>query len=129
MNATDEHLISLIAVVDDDLAIREAATSLLKSNGFRTHVFPSAEAFLNSPYLLETKCLILDVQMPGMSGLELQRQLIASGQRIPIIFISAHESQDIRREVLRVGAVTFLGKPFSEEALLPAIRRALGAAD
>ena len=128
MNATDEHLISLISVVDDDLAIREATTSLLKSNGFRTMVFRSAEEFLDSPLLPETKGLILDVQMPGMSGLELQRRLIAGGRRIPIIFISAHESQEIRREVLRAGAVAFLGKPFSEEALLQAIWLALGAA-
>lgn len=129
MNAKDEHLISLISVVDDDLAIREATRSLLKSNGFRTQVFQSAEEFLASPHLPETKCLILDVQMPGMSGRELQRRLIAKEQRIPIIFISAQESREVRREVLRAGAVAFLGKPFSEEALLQAIRLALGAAD
>jgi FixJ family two-component response regulator len=129
MNAHDKHLISLVSVVDDDLAIREATTSLLKSNGFRTQVFQSAEEFLGSPYLPETKCLILDVQMPGMSGLELQRQLIDRGRRMPIIFISAHESLEIRKEVVRAGAVAFLGKPFSEEALLQAIRQGLQTAN
>ena len=118
-------LVSLISIVDDDQSVREATTSLLKSNGFRVEVFSSAEDFLASRYLGETKCLILDVQMPGMSGLELQRRLTSANRDIPIVFISAHENQEVRNQAMRSGAVDFLPKPFSEESLLRAIRAAL----
>jgi len=121
-------LVSLISIVDDDESVREATTSLLKSNGFRTEVFASAEDFLASRYLVETKCLILDVQMPGMNGLELQRRLASENRSIPIIFISAHDNQEVRKQATRSGAIDFLPKPFSEEALLRAIRAALGMA-
>ena len=121
-------LVSLISIVDDDQSVREATTSLLKSNGFRVEVFSSAEDFLASRYLGETKCLILDVQMPGMSGLELQRRLTSANRDIPIVFISAHENQEVRKQAIRTGAIDFLPKPFSEEALLRAIRDALGMA-
>jgi FixJ family two-component response regulator len=122
------HLISLICVVDDDQSVCEATASFLKSCGFTAEVFSSAEQFLNSPHLKETKCLILDVQMPGMSGLELQRHLIAQTRRIPTIFITAHEDQNTRNEAMRAGAFAFLAKPFSEEALLGAIRCILAGA-
>jgi len=125
MAETATSVVSLISIVDDDRSIGEATTSLLRSCGFRAEVFSSAEAFLDSPLLDQTKCLILDVQMPGMGGLELQRRLFADSRRIPIIFITAHEDRFVRNEAMRVGAVAFLAKPFSEEALLGAIRSAL----
>jgi FixJ family two-component response regulator len=128
MNKKANLLVSLISIVDDDQSVREATTSLLKSNGFRAEVFSSAEDFLASRYLDETQCLILDVQMPGMNGLELQRRLASENRCIPIIFISAHNNQEVRKQATRSGAIDFLPKPFSEEALLRAIRAALGMA-
>jgi FixJ family two-component response regulator len=127
MRERENLLVSLISIVDDDQSVREATTSLLKSNGFRAEVFSSAEDFLRSRYLDETKCLILDVQMPGMNGLELQRHLASQNRRIPIVFISAHANQEVRKQAIRLGAVDFLPKPFSEEALLQAIRFAIGS--
>jgi FixJ family two-component response regulator len=123
-----EHLISLISIVDDDESVREATMGFLKSNGFRAQVFASAEEFLGSTHLNETKCLILDVQMPGMSGLELQRRLAAENHRIPIVFITAHRDPEIRNEVLCAGAIDFLSKPVREEALLHAITLAFECA-
>jgi FixJ family two-component response regulator len=116
---------SLIAIVDDDEAVREALQSLLKSMGLRAEGFASAEEFLQSAHLPGTTCLILDVRMPGMGGLELQRQLAAAECRIPIIFITAHGDEDTRARALQAGAVDFLAKPFSEEALLTAVHLAL----
>jgi FixJ family two-component response regulator len=115
----------LIAIVDDDESIREATTNLLKSYSFRAATFSSAEEFLNSSLVEKTKCLLLDLAMPGMSGLELQRRLAADRRRIPIIFITAHDSPEVRAQALREGAVAFLPKPFSEQALLTAIHMAL----
>jgi FixJ family two-component response regulator len=125
MNKKANLLVSLISIVDDDQSVREATTSLLKSNGFRAEVFSSAEEFLASRYLDETKCLILDVQMPSMNGLGLQRRLTSENRSIPIIFISAHDNQEIRKQAIRSGAIDFLPKPFSEEALIRAIHAAL----
>src|SRR5580658_2464161 len=104
----------LIAIVDDDESIREATTNLLKSYRFRAAAFSSAEEFLNSSLVEKTKCLLLDLAMPGMSGLELQRRLAAERRRIPIIFITAHVSPEVRAQALREGAVAFLPKPFNE---------------
>ena len=115
----------LIAIVDDDKSVREATTSLLKSNGFRAETFSSAQEFLDSPLVAKTRCLLLDIAMPGMNGLELQRRLASEGRRIPIIFITARDNPEIRTEAMRAGAVDFLPKPFSEEALLKAIRNTL----
>jgi FixJ family two-component response regulator len=115
----------MVAIVDDDESVREATTSLLKSNGIGAETFSSAEEFLNSRPPAETKCLLLDIGMPGMSGLELQRHLAGEGRRIPVIFITARDDQEIRMEAMRAGAVDFLSKPFSEEALLNAIHNAL----
>ena len=118
---------ALIAIVDDDESIREAIQSLLRSVGFRAKTFASAEQFLQSDQIETTACLILDVRMPGMSGLELQRRLMATQCRIPIVFVTAHGDEEARSRALQEGAVEFLLKPFSEEALLNAIQVALPA--
>jgi len=111
----------LISIVDDDESVRQALKSLLDSVGFHAETFASGEEFLNSRYLSETDCLIADVRMQGMSGLELQDRLKAANSSIPIIFISAHDDGDARTRGLRAGAVDFLQKPFSEDSLLGAI--------
>jgi FixJ family two-component response regulator len=116
---------TLICVVDDDLLVRESTTRLLRSYRFKVKALASAEEFLNSDCLAETACLILDVRIPRMSGLELQRQLAVSNSEVPIIFITAHKDADQRRQALEAGAVAFLYKPFYEEALLNAINTAL----
>jgi FixJ family two-component response regulator len=113
--------LSKICVIDDDESVREALKSLLKSVGFEAEVFASGEEFLSSGHLPGTCCLILDVRMPGMSGFELHERLLASDDGIPIIFISAHADEEARARALRSGAVDFLLKPFSDEALLNAI--------
>ncbi|MFL5309840.1 MAG: response regulator transcription factor [Myxococcales bacterium] len=114
-----------ISIVDDDESVREALKSLLKSVGFNAEAFGSAEEFLKSGQLAGTACLILDVRMPGMSGVELQDRLTASHDGLPIIFISAHADEDARQRALANGAVEFLQKPFSDEALLNAIDAAV----
>jgi len=115
----------LISVVDDDDSIRESLRGLIRSVGFAVNVFASAEEFLNSDHLHNTDCLILDVRMPGMNGLELQRQLAISDRKLPVIFITAHGDEEARSRALNGGAVDYLLKPFSEEALLNAIDAAL----
>jgi FixJ family two-component response regulator len=114
-----------ISVVDDDESVREAIYDLMDCMGLRTEVFSSAEHFLNSGSLRDTTCLIVDVRMPGMSGLELQSNLNVAGFRIPIIFISAHDDGEAESRALGAGAIDFLKKPFSEDALLRAIRASL----
>jgi two-component system response regulator FixJ len=113
--------IPLISIVDDDESVREALKSLIESVGFRTEVFSSGENFLNSDHFGDTDCLIVDVRMPGMSGLELQERLNAVHSLIPLIFISAHGDEEVRARALQAGAVDFLQKPFSEDSLLKAI--------
>lgn len=115
----------LISVVDDDESVRESLSGLIRSVGFRVMVFASAEEFLSSNRLLDTDCLILDVRMPGMSGIDLHRQLAVSHMSIPVIFITAHGDEEARVRALNGGAVDYLLKPFSEEALLKAIDTAL----
>jgi len=117
--------IPLIAIVDDDDALRNSLDNLLRSVGFRTQGFSSAEAFLQAQHAHETACLILDVRMAGMNGLELQRQLHAAHWRIPIIFVTAHADDNARARALAAGAVAFLYKPCREEDLLNAIDAAL----
>jgi FixJ family two-component response regulator len=117
--------VPLIAIVDDDDSLRKSLDNLLRSVGFRTQGFSSAEGFLSSNHIPDTTCLILDVRMPGMNGLELQRQLGAANWPIPIIFVTAHVDDDARARALAAGAVDFLYKPFHEEALLNAIDTAL----
>ena len=117
--------IQKISIVDDDESVREALKSLLKSAGFKAEAFASAEEFLNSGHLPGTDCLILDVRMPGMSGVELQDFLTASDEGVPIVFISAHADEEARARALESGAIDFLQKPFSDEALLSAIDAAI----
>jgi len=123
--AARRHRHRLISVVDDDESIREALESLLEWAGFEVELFGSAHEFLSSTRLSEVACLVADVRMPGMTGLELQRQLAAAGFRIPIVFITAHGDDAARARALRAGAVAFLRKPFSEQALLDAVQAAL----
>lgn len=115
-----------VSIVDDDESVREAIKSLLRSVGLQADVFASAEEFLHSDYQHNNECLILDVRMPGMSGLQLQEQLASAKCDLPIIFITAHVSDtEARTRALRSGAVDFLIKPFREEALLNDVNEAL----
>jgi FixJ family two-component response regulator len=117
----------LISVVDDDESVRESLAGLMRVVGFAVAEFPSAEEFLHSTQLGGTACLILDVQMPGMNGLELQRHLAATQVKIPIIFITAHTGDDgVHSAALDGGATAFLSKPLSEETVLDAVHAALG---
>jgi FixJ family two-component response regulator len=116
----------LVCVVDDDSLIRDSTVRLIRSFGFRVEAFASAEEFGNSGYLEETACLILDVRMPGMDGLELQHRLSEAGERIPIVFITAHADEEQERRAMEAGAIGFLYKPFSQQSLLQAVRSALG---
>ncbi len=115
----------LISIVDDDDSLRNSLNNLIRSVGFRAQGFSSAEAFLHSNQLHDTACLILDVRMPGMSGLDLQRQMVADNAQIPIVFITSHGDDNARTRALEAGAVAFLYKPFREEALFKAIDSAL----
>jgi FixJ family two-component response regulator len=111
----------LVSVVDDDASVRESLPDLLRHFGFAVLVFASAEEFLESGYVDQTRCLILDIAMPGMTGPQLHQELKNHGQRIPIIFITAHEDQAIRPRLLESGAVECLFKPFSHTALRDAL--------
>ena len=115
----------LIAVVDDDDALRNSLDDLLQSVGFRVQGFASAEAFLQAPPAPETACLLLDVRLPGMNGLALQRQLGVLHWRIPIIFVTAYADDDVRAHALAAGAIAVLSKPCREADLLHAIDAAL----
>ena len=117
--------VPLISIVDDDLSVVEAMVSLIQSVGYQAKGFLSAEEFLKSRQLLNSACLILDVLMPSMNGFELQGRLAAANYRIPIIFITALDSDDVRVRAFQAGAVEFLCKPFSQESLLQALRSAL----
>ena len=114
-------------MVDDDPAVRDALSRLMDSAGLLAEVFASAEEFLASPSRAGTTCLILDVRMPGMDGLELQRHLVASGWKVPIIFISAHADDGVRSRALQAGAFQFFDKPFRSPELLEAIEAARAA--
>jgi FixJ family two-component response regulator len=121
-----QHLnVPLISIVDDDRSVVEAMVSLIQSVGYKAKGFRSAEDFLESRQLVNTACLILDVLMPSIGGFELQRLLVARNFRIPIIFITSFDSDDVRLQALQAGAVGFLGKPFSQESLFQAVRSAL----
>ena len=115
----------LVAIVDDDDLMRTAVQGLLKSVGWSSRAFGSAEEFLQSGQQHQTACLIADIRMPGMSGLELQAHLNAERCKIPIIFITAHGDEKMRMQALRAGAVEFMAKPFDDEALLESVRAAL----
>src|SRR3989475_2525957 len=115
----------LVAIVDDDDLMRSALQGLLKAVGLPARAFASAEEFLRSGQQRQTACLIADIRMPGMSGLELQAKLNAEHCRIPTIFITAHGDTKMRMQALRAGAVEFLAKPFDDEVLLESVRTAL----
>jgi FixJ family two-component response regulator len=117
---------SIVSVVDDDQSVRESLPDLLAVCGFRVHAFASAEQFLASEHAGETRCLILDITMPGMTGPDLQRELRRRRQEIPIVYITARRDETIRPRMLEEGAVECLFKPFSEAALLDAVALALG---
>jgi FixJ family two-component response regulator len=116
----------LVSIVDDDESVREGLWRLLSSVGFAVNTFASAEEYLRSSQAGSADCLLLDIRMPGESGIELQRQLVANHSEIPVIFITAHEEETPRVQALPGNAATVLIKPFSEEALLNAINNALG---
>jgi FixJ family two-component response regulator len=118
----------LVTVVDDDESVRESLPDLLREFGYAVETFSSSEEFLASGDLGETRCLILDVAMPGMSGPELQRELQRRGGAIPVVFITAHADDTVRPRLLAQGAVDCLSKPFTEGALLAAIHAAVPAA-
>jgi FixJ family two-component response regulator len=117
----------VVAIVDDDEFMRSALQGLLKAAGLPVRAFASAEEFLKSGQEQETGCLIADIRMPGMSGLELQAKLNAERCRIPTIFITAHGDANLRMQALRAGAAEFLTKPFDDEVLLDNVRAALGS--
>jgi|SRR2546421_7168369 FixJ family two-component response regulator len=115
----------LVAILDDDELMRSALQGLLKAVGLPAESFASAEEFLNSGQQHQVACLITDIRMPGMSGLELQAKLNAERCKIPIIFITAHGDEKMRMQALRAGAVEFMAKPFDDEVLLESVRAAL----
>lgn len=115
----------LISIVDDDELIREAVKGLMKSLGYRVEVAASADEFLRSPLVRRTSCLIADVQMPGMTGLDLHRHLSASGKVIPTVLITAYPDDGVRERALAAGVIGYLSKPFDDNDLLACIRAAL----
>ena len=115
----------IVAIIDDDDSVRAALLGLMKEVGLPAIAFRSAEEFLDSGHQRRTGCLITDIRMPGMSGLELYAKLIAENCRIPTIFITAHGDATMRTQALRSGAVEFLAKPFSDDALLERVRAAM----
>ena len=118
----------LVSVVDDDESVRESLPDLLRELGFQAEPFASAEEFLGCEFIDQTRCLLLDIAMPGMSGPELQQELTRQGRLIPVVFITANADETIRPQMLGSGAVDCLIKPFSESDLLTAVTTALGRA-
>ena len=116
---------NLISVIDDDESVRRTTKLLIESSGYQAAAFESAENLLSSGQLGRTSCLIIDLQMPGMNGLQLQSHLAAAGSRIPIIFITAYDDKESRQRAMQAGAVAFLAKPFTDEQLFQTIRSAL----
>jgi FixJ family two-component response regulator len=117
--------IPVISIIDDDESFRRATAGFVASLGYTVAAFSSAEEFLNSTSLADTICLISDVQMPGMSGIELQNQLIEQGHRVPVIFVTAFSASEARRQALALGALGFFDKPFNEDKLISCLDRAL----
>jgi two-component system, LuxR family, response regulator FixJ len=115
----------VIAIVDDDAPLREALGSVMKAAGFMTSTFASAEDFLDSADWRDTACLILDVRLPGMSGIELQKRLTEAGRQVPIVFVTAHGDASLRDLVMKAGAAAFLNKPVRSDTLLREIRTAI----
>jgi FixJ family two-component response regulator len=121
--------VPVISIVDDDESVRISTRSLIRSLGFSAHTFASAEEFLKSDRVNESSCVVTDIQMPGLSGIELQRRLLAQGHHTPIIFITAFPDDAIRARVLDAGAVCFLTKPFDGPSLIRCLDRALKRRD
>jgi FixJ family two-component response regulator len=117
----------VVCVVDDDESLRRSVRNLLSSVGFRVETFASAEEFLESPQRANAGCLVLDLRMAGMNGLDLLRHLASTGSRIPAIVLTAHGDEEARRQSFEAGAVAFLVKPFRSNALVDAVRMALGS--
>jgi FixJ family two-component response regulator len=117
--------VPVISIIDDDASVRAATKGLIRSLGYVAATFVSAEEFLQSERMYDTSCLISDVKMPGMSGIELQSHLIANGHRMPIIFVTAFGERGVRKRAMAAGALCFLSKPFSEESLIGCINKAL----
>ena len=119
----------MISIVDDDEAVRTATSALVRSLGYAAATFASAEDFLESDRVDHTSCLITDVQMSGLSGVELQSRLLADGRLIPVIGVTAHPEESIRTQMLRAGAVGFLSKPFNDECLIDCLTTALNSSN
>jgi FixJ family two-component response regulator len=119
----------LISIVDDDESFRQAMTSLMRSLGFSVEAFSSAEDFLASPRLEDTSCLIADVHMPGMTGIELHQQLVTAGRTIPTVLITAYPDDNVRARALAAGVICYLSKTFDDDTLLGFVRTALVHAD
>ena len=115
-----------IAIIDDDESVRHALRRLVQSAGWKALTFASAEEFLQSPARPPPYCLILDMRLPGLSGLDLKKQLDAEARTVPVIFITAHVDEQVRQQALQAGAIAFLSKPFEEQALLDALALAVG---
>jgi FixJ family two-component response regulator len=115
----------VISIIDDDYSVRSATDNLVRSLGYAVETFASAEEFLHSPHLNDTSCVIADVRMPAMSGLDLQSHLIATGRRFPFIFVTAFSVESDRARALRAGAICFLIKPFDGDALIKCLDVAL----
>ena len=118
-------MLSVISVIDDDASVRAATNNLLSSHGYQVHTFASAEDFLQSTHLNHSSCVVADVQMPGMSGLELLTHMRAQGYNVPLIFITAFPEESVRDRALKAGAVGFLAKPFAAPALINCVETAL----
>lgn len=129
MRQTAVHQPAMVAIIDDDESVRVATASLVRSLGLKTSTFASAEEFLRSPLRDTSDCVITDVQMPGMSGIELQARLRASGSRLPLIFITAFPEEHVRRQATEAGASGFLAKPFDGGAMIACLDAALGGID
>jgi FixJ family two-component response regulator len=119
----------MIAIVDDDESVREATKALVRSMGYGAVTFASAEEFLEWDHFDDMLCVITDVQMPGLSGVELQKRLIAEGYRLPVIFITAYPDERTRQLVLDAGAIGYLSKPFDDESLVQCLARARAGYD
>lgn len=115
----------LISIIDDDASVRAATNNLIRSHGYNAHNFGSAEDFLQSAHLTDTSCVIADVQMPAMSGVELLILLRARGHSMPFVFVTAFPDEDLRTRALRAGAICFLAKPFDGSALIRCLDTAL----
>ena len=117
----------MIAIVDDDDAVRRATERLLRVLGYSTSTFASADEFLESGRVSKTTCLITDLRMPGLSGIDLQDRLVAGGHRIPIIFVTAHPEENMKARAMKAGAIAFLSKPFNHDHLRGCLEKALKA--